>query len=53
MTLDGRWVKQLTAGTKEAGHHQLTLEREGLVAGVYFYRLLVGDEQYARRLVVE
>ncbi len=37
----------------EAGYHELTLEREGLATGVYFYRLLVGDQQYARRLVIE
>ena len=53
LTLNGQWVKQVAEGTLEAGYHELTLEREGLSAGVYFYRLLVGDEQYARRLVVE
>ena len=53
MTLNGQWVKQVTEGSLEAGYHELTLKREGLAAGVYFYRLLVGNEQYARRLVVE
>ena len=53
LTLNGQWVKQVAEGTLEAGYHELTLKREGLSAGVYFYRLLVGDEQYARRLVIE
>ena len=53
LTLNGQQVKQVTGGTLEAGYHELTFEREGLSAGVYFYRLLVGDEQYARRLVIE
>ncbi len=53
LTLNGQWVKQVTGGTMKAGYHEVALEREGLSAGVYFYRLLIGDEQYARRLVVE
>ena len=53
LTLNGQWVKQVAEGTLEAGSHELTLKREGLSAGVYFCRLLVGDEQYNRRLVVE
>ncbi len=40
LTLNGRWVKQVAGGTLEAGYHELTLEREGLSAGVYFYRLI-------------
>jgi len=50
--VQGRLVRTLAAGTREAGVHNVGLSGEGLAKGVYFYRLQAGAFSATRSLVV-
>lgn len=50
--VQGRLVRTLAAGTREAGVHNVGLNGEGLAKGVYFYRLQAGAFSATRSLVV-
>jgi len=39
----GREIVTLNEGKKQAGKHTVRFEAEGLVPGIYFYRIKVGD----------
>ena len=45
-------MKQVAGETLEAGYHELILEREGLSAGVYFYRLIPAKKKGHCQLTV-
>ena len=46
----GRLVRNLVEGTREAGMHHISIS--GLKSGVYFYRLEAGGTSLIRRMVV-
>lgn len=48
----GRLVRTLLQQEYERGKHQVTLERDALVPGVYFYRLTNGSDQATRQMLV-
>jgi len=51
--VNGRLVKVLVNGVKEAGTHTLRLNGGSLTAGVYFYRLQTGNFSAVKRMVVQ
>ena len=48
----GRKVKTLVNQKYERGQHHLTINRDGLMPGNYFYRMTSGSEQATKKLVV-
>jgi hypothetical protein len=48
----GRHVRTLVSGTREAGVHSVSLDGGSLSSGVYFYRLQAGNFTATRSLVV-
>jgi len=48
----GRQVRTLADGDRQPGHHTTLLSGDGLAAGVYFCRMVVGDWNEVRRLVL-
>ncbi|MCS3640704.1 T9SS type A sorting domain-containing protein [Salinibacter ruber] len=48
----GRRVATLEEGSKQAGRHQIQLERTGLSSGVYFGRLEAGDKTRTQKITV-
>jgi len=51
--VNGRLVKVLVNGIKEAGTHTVRLNGGSLTAGVYFYRLQTGNFSAVKRMVVQ
>jgi len=51
--VNGRIVKVLVNGVKEAGSHTVRLNGGSLTAGVYFYRLQTGNFSAAKRMVIQ
>jgi len=51
--VNGRLVKVLVNGVKEAGSHTVRLNGGSLTAGVYFYRLQTGNFSAVKRMVVQ
>lgn len=50
--VNGRQVKTLVEGEYERGTYQLTIEREGLPSGVYFYRMYNGKNTATKQMIV-
>ncbi len=50
--VNGREVRTLLRGYREAGDHQVSVRSEGLGNGVYFYRLEAGGRSASRRCVI-
>jgi hypothetical protein len=55
--LSGRLVRQLASGEREAGAHSVEWDLrddsgDGVPAGIYFYRVVVGDSRETRKLMV-
>jgi hypothetical protein len=55
--VQGRAVRQLAAGTREAGRYDVTwngrdAQGNRVAAGVYFYRLTAGEETLTRKMTV-
>jgi len=48
----GRKVATLVNGVKPAGVHRVSLDAQGLPAGVYFYRLAAGDQVFVRQMMI-
>lgn len=48
----GRHVKTVTRGHHSAGDHSVTVHSEGLVSGVYLYRLQAGPHVQSRTMMV-
>jgi hypothetical protein len=48
----GRRVATLEEGSKQAGRHQIQLERTGLSSGVYFGRLEAGDKTRTQKITI-
>ena len=48
----GRQVRTLADGERQPGHHTALLSGDGLAAGVYFCRMVAGDWNEVRRLVL-
>ncbi len=51
--VDGRLVKVLVNGVKEAGAHTVRLNGGALTSGVYFYRLQAGNYSAVKRMVIK
>jgi hypothetical protein len=51
--VNGRLVKILVNGVKEAGSHTVRLNGGSLTAGVYFYRLQSGNYSAVKRMVIQ
>lgn len=50
--IDGRRLRTLAEGLRDAGDHTLRLATDGLQPGVYFYTLSVGQQKLTRKLSV-
>lgn len=50
--VNGRKVKTLFQQQMERGRHEITINRDGLPAGNYFYRLINGKNSSTKKLVV-
>jgi len=50
--LQGRRVATLADGELGAGDHQITWDASDQASGVYFYRLIAGDVQETRRMIL-
>ena len=48
----GREVSVLVNERQEAGIHEVNFDGSGFAAGVYFYRLQVGDFSQTKKLVL-
>jgi hypothetical protein len=48
----GRRVRTLVDGSQSAGEHRVTLQREDLPAGTYFYRLEANGETHGKRFIL-
>jgi hypothetical protein len=48
----GRVVKEITAGSYEAGTHQVKLDASDLSSGIYFYKLEAGNFVSTKKLVL-
>jgi endo-1,4-beta-xylanase len=48
----GRVVKEITAGSYEAGTHQVKLDASNLSSGIYFYKLEAGNFVSTKKLVL-
>jgi hypothetical protein len=51
--MQGRLVRVLTQGVKEAGEHKLELDTRNLGKGMYFYKMNADGFSGSRRLIVE
>lgn len=51
-TLTGVSVYKIDAGFLNAGTHQLVIDAENLVPGVYFYTVSAGNEKVTRKMIV-
>lgn len=49
----GRLVRVLQDGFQVAGSHQVRFNAQGLPAGMYFYRLVAGEEVHAGKMVLK
>ena len=48
----GREVRTLAAGIQEAGYQEVQFDARGLSSGVYFYRIIAGNNIEAKRMVL-
>ncbi len=46
----GRMVRQIMDETKSAGAYQVTMDRKGLSAGMYYYKLDASDESVIKKM---
>ena len=51
--MNGRVLKTLINGTKEAGSHVITLNTGTLPKGIYYYRMQAGDFTDAKKLTIQ
>jgi hypothetical protein len=51
--MQGRLVRVLTQGVKEAGEHSLQLDTRNLGKGMYFYTMSADGFSSSKRLIVE
>lgn len=51
--INGRLVKVLVNGSKEAGAHSITVTAGSLTAGIYLYRIQTGNFTATKRLVIQ
>lgn len=50
--LMGQKVAALVNGHKEAGHHTITWDASNQSSGIYFYKLIVGDKVFTKRMTL-
>ena len=50
--VNGRAVKTILNKDMDRGKHQVTIQRDGLPVGTYYYRLINGKVQSTKRLVI-
>jgi len=53
LDLQGRKIKKLAQGNISAGDHQLLLQRENLIAGIYFLQLKTENGTVTQKIVVQ
>jgi flagellar hook assembly protein FlgD len=51
--MQGRLVRVLVKGTREAGEHSLEVDTRNLGKGMYFYRMSADGFSSSKRLIVE
>jgi hypothetical protein len=49
----GRVVRTLTDEVKAAGSYQVIVNKKGLSAGMYFYKLKTKDEEAIRKMTIQ
>jgi hypothetical protein len=50
--VNGRRIKTLVNGWRDAGNHEIVFNASGLVSGIYVYRLTVGDHMTSGKMVL-
>lgn len=50
--VNGRKVKSILNENLDRGRHEVTIQRDGLPVGTYYYRLINGKNQSTKRMVV-
>ncbi len=51
-SIDGRYLKNIFKGRKSTGRHVIKFNAEGFSSGVYFYRLKVGENSSAKKMIL-
>ena len=48
----GREITKLVDGEFESGSHEVTFDAKELASGIYFYKILVGNKQEVKKLIL-